>query len=230
MKKNLTEMVFILDRSGSMSGLESDTIGGYNAMIDKQRGEAGEAFVSTILFDTKSHVLFDREPLDKVPAMTGKDYTPGGCTALLDAMGGAIHHIANVHKYAREEDVPEKTLFVIITDGFENASRIYTQAQVKAMVEKEKEQHGWEFIFLGANMDAIEVAGRYGIGANRAVTYSCDAEGTQANFRAVSEAASSFRSAPCMSEDWADEVKMDQARRKAGGSADQKKKLWGFFR
>ncbi len=237
MKKGLTEMVFILDRSGSMSGLEGDTIGGYNAMIEKQKEEEGEALVSTVLFDTRTQVLFDREHLDRVPAMTRKDYTPGGCTALLDAMGGAIHHIGNVHKYARPEDVPEKTLFVIITDGFENASRLYTQDQVRTMVERQKEKYGWEFIFLGANMDAIAVAGRYGIGADRAVTYSADAEGTEANFRAVSKAASSFRKAPCMSADWADEVKEDQARRKAGRnkrqpadtSADQSKKRRGFF-
>ena len=163
MKKNLTEMVFILDRSGSMHGLEKDTIGGFNSMIEKQKKEEGEAFVSTVLFDHEVEVLHDRVPLDKVEKMTEDDYEVGGCTALLDAVGGAIHHIGNVHKYIREEDVPEHTIFVITTDGMENASRKYTQKKIKKMIETQKEKYGWEFIFLGANIDAVKTARTYGI-------------------------------------------------------------------
>lgn len=158
MKKDLTELVFILDRSGSMAGLEADTIGGFNAMIGKQRGEPGEAHISTVLFDNETEVIHDRIPLDRVPALTTKEYYVRGCTALLDAVGGAIHHIGNVHKYAREEDRPEKTLFVITTDGLENASRRYTYDKVKAMIEHQQETHGWEFLFLGANIDAAREA------------------------------------------------------------------------
>src|SRR5574344_1332331 len=182
MKKNLTELVFILDRSGSMAGLEGDTIGGFNAMIEKQRGEPGEAVISTVLFDNETEVIHDRIPLDRVPRLTEKEYYVRGCTALLDAVGGAIHHIGNVHKYAREEDRPEKTLFVITTDGMENASRRYTYEKVKAMIERQRKRFGWEFIFLGANIDAVEVAGRFGIKANRAVNYECDSEGTKLNY------------------------------------------------
>ena len=145
MRKGLTEVVFILDRSGSMRGLESDTIGGFNAMIDKQKKEEGEAYISTVLFDDKSEVLYDRVPVSKVEPMTDRQYYVRGCTALLDAIGGAVHHIANVHKYAREEDRPEKTMFIITTDGMENASRLYSYKEVKEMVEKEKEKYGWEF-------------------------------------------------------------------------------------
>ena len=165
MKKNLTELVFILDRSGSMAGLEKDTIGGFNAMIEKQRGEAGQAYISTILFDNCSEVIHDRVVLNAVPKLTEKEYYVRGCTALLDAVGGAIHHIGNVHKYAREEDRPEKTLFVITTDGMENASCRYTYDKVKAMITHQKEKYGWEFLFLGANIDAAREAARFGIGA-----------------------------------------------------------------
>jgi len=195
MKKNLTEVVFILDRSGSMSGLEADTIGGFNSMIEKQKKEEGEAFISTVLFDDKTEVLYDRVPVGKVEKMTDKQYFVRGCTALLDAVGGAIHHISNVHKYAREEDRPEKTLFIITTDGMENASHAYTIDKVKKMVEKRKEKYGWEFIFLGANIDAVSVAGSFGIGANRAVDYMCDQEGTALNFRVLSETVSAVRRA-----------------------------------
>ena len=168
MKKNMTELVMILDRSGSMGGLESDTIGGYNSMIRRQRESDGEVLVSTVLFDDRSEVLYDRVSLEKLPQMTEKEYYVRGCTALLDAIGGAIHHIGNIHKYARDEDRPEKTIFVITTDGMENASREYSYERVKKMVERQKEKYGWEFLFLGANIDAIETGGRFGISADRA--------------------------------------------------------------
>ena len=161
MKKNLTEIVFILDRSGSMSGLEADTVGGFNAMIAKQKKEPGEALISTVLFDDESVVIHDRVPVQNIAPMTERDYYVRGCTALLDAIGGAIHHIGNVHKYARTEDVPEHTLFVITTDGMENASRRYDSERVKQMIERQKARHGWEFLFLGANIDAVETAATF---------------------------------------------------------------------
>jgi uncharacterized protein YegL len=176
-----------------MSGLEADTIGGFNSMIEKQKKEEGEAYISTILFDDQTEVLYDRVPVSKVERMTDAQYFVRGCTALLDAVGGAIHHISNVHKYAREEDRPEKTLFIITTDGMENASRSYTHEKVKKMVEKRKEKYGWEFIFLGANIDAISVAGSFGIGANRAVNYMGDRVGTALNFQVLSETVSAVR-------------------------------------
>ena len=193
MRKNLTEVVFILDRSGSMRGLEADTIGGFNSMIEKQKKEEGEAFISTVLFDDRTEVLYDRVPVDKVEPMTDSQYYVRGCTALLDAIGGSIHHIANVHRYAREEDRPEKTLFIITTDGMENASRIYSFEEVRKMVEKEEKEYGWEFLFLGANIDAISVAGRFGIRANRAINYESDSMGTQLNYQALSETVSAVR-------------------------------------
>lgn len=193
MRKNLTELVMILDRSGSMGGLESDTIGGYNSMLRKQRETEGEVLVSTVLFDDRSEVLYDRVPLSRMPQMTEKEYYVRGCTALLDAVGGAIHHIGNVHKYAREEDRPEKTIFVITTDGMENASRSYSYDRVKQMVERQKEKYGWEFLFLGANIDAIETAGRFGIGADRAANYNSDHVGTALNYDVLSDAVTSMR-------------------------------------
>ena len=193
MKKNLTELVMILDRSGSMGGLESDTIGGYNSMRKKQRDTDGEVLVSTVLFDDRSEVLYDRVPLDRMPQMTEKEYYVRGCTALLDAVGGAIRHIGNVHKYAREEDRPEKTIFVITTDGMENASREYSYDRVKQMVEKQKEKYGWEFIFLGANIDAIETAGRFGITADRAANFHSDHVGTALNYEVLADAVCEMR-------------------------------------
>ncbi len=193
MRKGLTEVVFILDRSGSMSGLEDDTIGGFNSMIEKQRKEEGEAYISTVLFDDQTEVLYDRVPVAKVEPMNGSQYYVRGCTALLDAIGGAIHHIANVHKYAREEDRPEKTLFIITTDGMENSSHIYDYKKVKKMVEKEKDKYGWEFLFLGANIDSIKVGGRFGISADRAIDYVCDEEGTALNYQVLSETVSAVR-------------------------------------
>ena len=217
MKKNLTELVFILDRSGSMSGLEADTIGGFNAMIEKQKKEAGEALVSTILFDNDSQVIHDRVPLDRVPALTEKEYFVRGCTALLDAVGGAIHHIGNVHKYAREEDRPEKTLFVITTDGMENASSRYTYDKVRSMIRHEKEKYGWEFLFLGANIDAAREAARFGIDADRAANYHADHQGTGVIYEAVSEAVCQVRScAAPLSADWKQNIDADYNERKVG--------------
>ena len=210
MKKNLTELVFILDRSGSMAGLEGDTIGGFNAMIEKQRGEPGEAVISTVLFDNETEVIHDRVSLDRVPALTEKEYYVRGCTALLDAVGGAIHHIGNVHKYAREEDRPEKTLFVITTDGMENASRRYTYDKVKAMIEHQREKYGWEFLFLGANIDAAREAARFGIRADRAANYHADHIGTEVIYEAVSEAVCQVRScAAPLSADWKRKIDAD---------------------
>ena len=214
MRKNLTEIVFILDRSGSMSGLEKDTIGGFNAMIEKQRKEPGEAYISTLLFDNETQVIHDRVSLDKVPALNDKDYYVRGCTALLDAVGGAIHHIGNVHKYAREEDRPEKTLFVITTDGMENASRTYTYDKVKAMITRQKEKYGWEFLFLGANIDAAKEAGRFGIAPERATNYHADTKGTNVIYETLSSAIGSYRSAPKMAENWKADIESDYNNRR----------------
>lgn len=195
MRKGLTEVVFILDRSGSMSGLEADTIGGFNSMISKQKKEDGEAVISTVLFDDQQEVVYDRQPVKMVEPMTDRQYYVRGCTALLDAIGGAIHHIGNVHKYAREEDRPEKTMFIITTDGMENASRFYTYDRVKYMVERQKEKYGWEFLFLGANIDAISVAAPFGINADRAINYECDQVGTSLNYQVMSETITALRRA-----------------------------------
>ena len=209
----MTELVFILDRSGSMSGLEKDTIGGFNSMIERQKREAGEAIVSTILFDTACEVIHDRLPISKVPPMTEREYDTRGCTALLDALGGAIHHIGNIHKYARCEDVPEKTLFVITTDGLENASRRYDYDWVRRMIEHEKEKYGWEFLFLGANIDAVKEAANFGITADRAVTYKCDEAGTALNFEAIGDAVSCVREARPLSADWKSRIDEDVKKR-----------------
>lgn len=193
MRENLTEIVFILDRSGSMSGLESDTIGGFNSMIAKQQKEEGEAIVSTVLFDDETDVIHDRVAIGEVKKLTEEDYYVRGCTALLDAVGGAIHHIGNVHKYVREEDRPAKTLFVITTDGLENASRHYSFKDVKKLIKRQQEKYNWEFLFLGANIDTIEVAGNMGISRDRAANYNCDEVGTALNYQVLEAAVTRVR-------------------------------------
>ena len=225
MRKNLTGIVFILDRSGSMNGLERDTIGGFNSMIEQQKKAEGEALISTVLFDNVSEVLHDRVNVKNIQPMTEHDYTVRGttalidavrgCTALLDAIGGAIHHIGNVHKYARPEDVPEHTMFVITTDGMENASRRYNSEKVRQMIERQKAKYGWEFLFLGANIDAVETASQFGIGADRAVNYQCDSEGTALNYEVVSEAISSVRCSAPLNADW--KKRIDEDYKKRGG-------------
>ena len=193
MKQNLTEIVFILDRSGSMAGLEKDTIGGFNAMMEKQKKEPGEALISTVLFDNNTQVIHDRVPLERMEPLTEKEYFVRGSTALLDAVGGAIHHIGNVHKYAREEDRPEKTLFVITTDGMENASRLYSYDRVRAMIRRQQEKYGWEFLFLGANIDAAEEAGRFGIRPECAADYRADSQSTEVIYASICEAVHQVR-------------------------------------
>jgi len=209
-----TELVFILDRSGSMAGLEQDTIGGFNAMLDRQKKEEGTVLVSTVLFDSETRVVHDRLPLAQVAPMTEKEYYVGGTTALLDAIGGAIHHIGNIHKYARREDVPQKTLFVITTDGMENASRRYDYEKVRQMISRQQEKYGWEFLFLGANIDAAAEAARFGIGAEHAADYHCDAEGTALNFDAISEAVSTVRRGGPVPPTWKVRIDADYKKRK----------------
>lgn len=213
-KTECTELVFILDRSGSMSGLESDTIGGFNAMIRKQKEQEGEAYVSTVLFDNVSEVLHDRIPLEKVPEMTTADYTVRGCTALVDAIGDAIRHIGNIHKYARKEDVPAHTMFVITTDGQENASRRYSSDEVKKLIERQKKKYGWEFLFIGANIDAVETAAGLGIGADRAVNYCADSEGTQILYDTISAPICAMRASKPISGDWGRKLEEDCKKRK----------------
>ena len=214
MKKNLTELVFILDRSGSMAGLEDDTVGGFNSMVEKQRKLEGDAFISTVLFDGVSEVIHDRVAISEIKPLTREEYYVRGCTALLDAIGGAIHHIMNIHKYARDEDVPEHTVFVITTDGMENASREYSAERVKKMIEQQKEKAGWEFLFLGANIDAVGTAASVGIGADRAVDYCSDSTGTQLNFSVLSDAISSVRSSAPLKSDWKKRIEEDFKSRK----------------
>ena len=213
MKKDCTELVFILDRSGSMAGLESDTIGGFNAMIEKQKKTEGQCWVSTVLFSDRSHVVHDRLPLEKVPPMTDEEYFVGGCTALLDAIGDAVKHIANIHKYARPEDVPAHTMFVITTDGMENASRRYGSDEVKKLIEGKK-QEGWEFLFLGANIDAVETAKKFGIREDRAVNYHADRAGTALNFEVLSDAVTSVRASMPLSRKWKSRIDEDYENRK----------------
>ena len=209
MKNNLTELVFILDQSGSMAGLEKDTIGGFNAMIDRQKKQEGSCYVSTILFDHTSKVLHDRIKLEKVPAMTDKDYIVGGCTALIDTLGGAIQHIANIHKYARPEDIPAHTMFVITTDGQKNASCYYDATSIQKMIQHQKELYGWEFLFIGANIDAVETAAQYGIDREMTVNYHANAAGTQILYHTVAEAVSDVRASMPLSADWGDAISAD---------------------
>lgn len=213
MKNNITELVFILDRSGSMSGLESDTIGGFNSMIEKQKKQDGKCFVSTVLFDHETEVLHDRLPLEEIGKMTEQEYYTRGSTALVDALGGAIRHIGNIHKYARKEDVPEHTLFVITTDGMENASRRYSAGQVKKMIEKQKSEYGWEFLFIGANIDAVSTAANYGISEDRAVNYNADSVGTGIVYDAVEKAVSGIRRGTKLQPSWSREINEDYESR-----------------
>lgn len=217
-KNNITELVFILDRSGSMAGLESDTIGGFNALIEKQRRQDGECYVSTVLFDHVSEVLHDRVKLSEIKSMTAEDYTVRGSTALIDAIGCAIHHIVNIHRYARPEDVPEHTMFVITTDGMENASHIYSSDKVKQMIEHEKTKYGWEFLFLGANIDAVETARHFGIAEDRAVNFHSDSVGTRLNYEAVSDAICAVRCSAPLSADWKRSIDEDYKARKKHGT------------
>ena len=215
MKKNLTELVSILDKSGSMSGLEKDTIGGYNSLMEKQRKLDGECVITTVLFDNRYELLHDRIDLRAVTPITEKEYFVGGATALLDAIGRTIHKIAAVQEHTAEEYRAEKVMFVIITDGEENASREYSAAQVKELIKRQKERYGWEFVFLGANIDAVETAGRFGIDANRAVDYVPDGRGTELNFRMMSETVAAFRECGAVPAECLDEIRKD--RKKRGG-------------
>lgn len=213
MKKDLTEIVFILDKSGSMAGLEADTIGGFNSMIERQKKEEGEAVLSAVLFSDSSTVIYDRVDIRKVEPMNDRQYFVGGCTALLDAVGDAVKHIRNVHKYAREEDRPEKTVFVITTDGMENASRRYTYDEVSRMV-KQQQEAGWEFLFLGANIDAVKTAGTFGIRADRAVTYESDSVGTRLNYAVLDRAIGMIRKRETLSSAWKEDIEKDHRKRK----------------
>jgi uncharacterized protein YegL len=221
MGKGLTEIVYILDRSGSMGGLEEDTIGGFNSMMEKQKKTGEKALVSTVLFDDECEVIHDRVPINKVEKMTDKQYYVRGCTALLDVVGGAIHHIGNIHKYAREEDRPEKTIFVITTDGLENASCNYSYEKVQKMVKRQQKKYGWEFIFIGANIDAYAEAQKYGIRKDRAVNYVCDDIGTANVYAGVSKAVCSVMLAESLCEvegcldnsAWDEEINADYQRR-----------------
>ena len=212
-RDGLTELVFILDRSGSMSGLEGDTVGGFNAMIEKQKRGGGECLVSTLLFDHEQVVLHDRIPLSEVAPLTEEDYVTRGSTALFDAVGSAIHHIGTIHKYARPEDVPKHTMFIITTDGMENASQQYSSEQVKRMIERQKEKYGWEFLFIGANIDAVETAKRYGINEDRAVNYNADAEGTGILYESVACAVSNVRKCASLDKVWRERLDRDFEKR-----------------
>lgn len=209
----MIEVIFILDRSGSMAGMEPDTIGGFNSTLESQRKEHGEVLWSTVLFDNRHEVIHDRVPIEKIEKLTEREYYVRGCTALLDAIGRAVKHIGNVHKYARAEDVPEKTLFVITTDGMENASKEYSYKEVKRMIERQSEKYGWEFLFLGANMDAVSEAGRIGIRPERAATFHNDSEGIALNYQAIDRAMSSVRCTCSLDDDILFEVREDYAKR-----------------
>ncbi len=213
MKNNITELVFILDRSGSMGGLESDTIGGFNSMIERQKKIDGQCYVTTVLFDTRIDRIHDREDLNVIQPMTEKDYMPGGCTALMDAMGNTIDHIVHIHKYARPEDVPEHTTFVIMTDGMENASHYYSSDEVRKKVEHEKEKYGWEFLFLAANIDAVETADRIGIRPDRAADYMADSKGTELAFHTLSDTICFQRMGMPIEANWSRKIKKDHKLR-----------------
>ena len=210
----MTELVFLLDNSGSMHGLEQDTIGGFNSMIEKQKKEPGETLVSVVTFNHSTRVIYDRVPLEQIPPMTDRDYRTGGSTALLDALGGAMKHIRSLHKSMPEETRPEKTVFVITTDGMENASRNYTRDQVRQKIEKHQKKHGWEFIFMGANMDAVQEAARYGIDERHSVTYAADAKGTALNYDVLDEAISELRAGRKLNENWKSRIERDVKERK----------------
>ena len=213
MKKGLTELVFILDKSGSMGGLESDTIGGYNAMLEKQKAVEDECRMTTVLFDNNYELLHDRIDIKAVSAITEKEYFVGGSTALIDAIGRTIHKIGNAQKHTAEDYRAEKVMFVIITDGEENSSREYSSEKVKKMIEHQKAKYGWEFIFLGANIDAVETAKRFGIAPNRAQNYHADSEGVELNFRVMSDTIAKFRACEAMSDNWNEEIQKDYKRR-----------------
>lgn len=215
MNKNLTEIVFIIDKSGSMSGLEADTVGGFNSMIKKQKLTEGEALVTTILFSNESKLLHDRMNINDVKSMTADDYCVGGCTALLDAIGGAIQHIGTIHKYARKEDIPAHTMFIITTDGMENASKYYSSKQVKELIETKKQKYGWEFLFLGANIDAVKTAENFGISNDRAVNYHADSKGMKLNYEVLSEAISTVRTSSYLNDDWKKKIDDDFLSRKS---------------
>ena len=209
MKKGLTELVFILDKSGSMGGLETDTIGGYNSMLAKQQEVEGECHITTVLFDNNYELLHDRIDIKAVSPISEKEYQVGGSTALLDAIGRTIHKIGNAQKHTADDYRAEKVMFVIITDGEENSSREYSAEKIKAQIERQKEKYGWEFIFLGANIDAIETAGRFGISADRAQNYHADSEGVELNFRIMSEAVAKYRECSEISKGWNNEIQKD---------------------
>lgn len=213
MKTNATELVFIVDKSGSMAGLEADTIGGYNAMLAKQKNEAGEAIVTTVLFNDAIDLLHDRMNVKEISPITEQQYEVGGTTALLDAIGSTIHKIGHVKKRISEAECAGKVLFVITTDGMENASQEYSAEQVKAMIEYQKAMCGWEFIFLGANIDALSTAANFGIQEEFAVNYHADSEGTQVNFEALNEAVTSFRQGRKVDHTWKEAIEQDFERR-----------------
>ena len=210
----MTEMVFIIDKSGSMAGMEKDTVGGFNATVSKQKNCDGRSLVSLVLFSGRSEVVYDRVDIDSVPALTEDDYLPGGSTSLLDAVGDAVKHIANVHKYARTEDRPSKTVFVIITDGLENTSSRYTYRDIKSLIDRQKEACGWEFLFLGANIDSEREADRLVISRERAVNYHCDSKGTQAVYESVAEFCCEVQSGKPASDRWRKKADTDYAARK----------------
>ena len=215
MKERFTEIVFILDKSGSMHGLEKDTIGGFNSLIQKQKKEDGKVIVSTVLFDDESYVIHDRIDIENIKPLTEKEYYAGGSTALLDAVGGAINHIGHIHKHSRKQDIPDKTMFIIMTDGCENASYMYSYRKVKRLIRNQKEKYEWEFLFLGANIDSISEAKKYGIDADMAVEYNCDSAGTALNYEVLSDAITDVRNCVPMSAGWKKRIEEDRKSRRS---------------